>query len=340
MSGARGPDVFVRATRRLALLFTAIVVLLVAVSGVITYVTVRTDIRDVAQGSGAGETEVERGIATKSINSLRWQLIVADGLIAGAVGALGVWYASRTLRPIRDTYAAQKRFVADASHELRTPLAIMKAEFEVALREPDGGPAVSAERPAAWRETLQSGLEEVDRMSAIVDDLLLLSRIDARQEGLHPAPVDLVGLVTETVGSMAAMGRRTGVAVAVTAPAGALTATADAPHLERALRNVIKNAVEHSPPGATVDVVLAAAGGRARIEVRDEGAGIAPVDLERVFERFYRAAPSPQGGSGGGSGLGLAIARWIVEQQDGTITAGAGASGGATFVVTLPLVAH
>jgi signal transduction histidine kinase len=233
---ATGPDVFARATRRLVLVFTAMVVLLVVVSGVIMYLNFRADIRDVAQGgsAGGGETEVERELATRSINRLRWQVIAVDGVIIVAVGALGLWYASRTLRPIRETYAAQKRFLADASHELRTPLAIMKADFEVALRDSGGPPGAegpsapradgqqtSAPPPDELREALESGLEEVDRMSSIVDDVLLLSRIDAHQEELRFARVDLTELVRDTVESMRAMAEGGAVTLAVAAPAGA-----------------------------------------------------------------------------------------------------------------------
>ncbi len=252
MSPAAGADVFARATTRLVVLFTAIVVALVVVSGVVMYLTVKTNISDVAQGSsGGGEAEVERAIASRSINRVRWQLVALDGVIIVAVGGLGFWYARRTLRPIRELYGAQKRFVADASHELRTPLAIMKADFEVALRDEPGGGA-PAGRPDELREAVSSGLEEVDRMSAIVDDLLLLSRIDAHQEELRFAPVELAELVRRTAEGMRAMGERARVAVAVTAPSGAVTATADAAHLERALRNIVRNGIEHSSPGGNV----------------------------------------------------------------------------------------
>jgi signal transduction histidine kinase len=207
-----GPDVFARATTRLVALFTAIVVLLVVVSGVVMYLTVKTNITGVAQGrSGGGETEVERELASRSISRLRWQLVALDGAIIVAVGGLGLWYARRTLRPIRELYGAQKRFVADASHELRTPLAIMKADFEVALRDEAGAPTPAGQSDEL-REAVLSGLEEVDRMGAIVDDLLTASRIDAHQEELRFAPVDLGELVRRTAEAMQTMGERARVA--------------------------------------------------------------------------------------------------------------------------------
>jgi len=348
VSPAPGPDVFARATTRLVVLFTAIVVALVVVSGVVMYLTVRTNITGVVQGrTGESGTEVERELASQSISRLRWQLVALDGVIIVAVGALGFWYARRTLRPIRELYGAQKRFVADASHELRTPLAIMKADFEVALRDEAGGQVpprdsgeaggqVPAGQTDELREALGSGLEEVDRMSAIVDDLLLLSRIDAHQEELRFAPVDLVELVRGTAEGMRNIGEKVGVAVAVTAPSGAVTATADATHLERALRNVLRNAIEHSSPGGGVNVALTVAGDAAVVRVTDQGVGIAAADLDHVFDRFYRA-DSSRSRDRGGSGLGLAIARWIVERHGGAITAESTQGKGTTMALHVPL---
>ena len=169
------------------------------------------------------------------------------------VGAGGLLYARSTLRPIRESVAAQKRFVADASHDLRTPLAIMKAEFEVALRRPD--------LDEATRPVLVSGLEEVDRMSGMVEDLLTLSRIDAHQEPLAREPLDLVALARQTVDELSALAASGGVRCGAEAAGDAL-AVGDEGHVRRALRNVVRNAVEHSPPGATVEVAVRLTGRR------------------------------------------------------------------------------
>ncbi len=335
MTPTAAPDVFGRATTRLVALFTTIVVLLIVASGVFMYLTVKSNISDVAQGRGGeGENALESERASRSISRLGWQLVALDGAIIVAVGALGYWYARRTLHPIRELYGAQKRFVADASHELRTPLAIMKADFEVALRGENADTRV-AEQSDELREAVTSGLEEVDRMSAIVDDLLTLSRIDAHQEELRFATVDVTRLVRETVEAMRTIGEGARVAVAVTAPEGAVTATADAAHLERALRNVVRNAIEHSTPGGGVSVALTATPDEAAVRVTDQGAGIAAADLEHVFDRFYRG-DSPRSREGG-SGLGLAIARWIVERHGGHITATSTQGQGTTMALHVPL---
>ena len=191
MADVRRPDMFARAQLRLAVLFAAIVVALVVVSSVFMYLTVRTDIQSAASGQFQ-DSESEQAFVSQSLGSLRWQLVAVDAAIVVIIGVGGLLYARRTLKPIRENVAAQKRFVADASHDLRTPLAIMKAEFEVALRR--------GELDEQARAVLVSGLEEVDRMSGMVEDLLTLSRIDAHQEPLAREPLDLAALARATVG--------------------------------------------------------------------------------------------------------------------------------------------
>jgi two-component system, OmpR family, sensor histidine kinase CiaH len=321
----RSPDVFAGARFRLALLFAGIVVILVVVSGVITYLNVRSDLRTAARGAfSSGETEQE--FVTRSLSSFRWRLLAVDGAIILAVGVGGLLYARSTLRPIRDNVAAQKRFIADASHELRTPLAIMKTDFEVALRDP--GLAQDA------RPVLRSGLEEVDRMTGMVEDLLTLSRIDAHQEQLVDERFDLAALARRTAQKLTGLAAASGVTVQAggvdTAPAAG-----DKRHTQRALANVLKNALEHSPPGGTVDVQAVVAGGVSSVTVTDHGEGISPGELAHIFDRFYRADPS-RSRDRGGSGLGLAIARWALRRMGGDLAAESTVGSETRMTLTLP----
>jgi signal transduction histidine kinase len=327
-------DVFSRASLRLAALFAVIVVLLILVSGLVLYRSISIDLQNaIANKTTAHETEQVR--VSQSVSRLRLQLIVIDGIAILAVGGVGLWYARRTLRPVRETFAAQKRFIADASHELRTPLAIMQADFEVSLR--------GAEVDDAARPVLESGLEEVARMSAIADDLLLLSRIDAHQEELTFRDLDLGALVRAAVEPLRALAERGGVQLTVEAPDGAATVSADAAHLERAVRNVVKNAVEASPHGGTVTARVTAENGRALVSVVDEGPGMTPSQAEHVFDRFYRVDAARA--SEGGSGLGLAIVDWTVRAHGGearVASAGrgdhhGGRGGGTMMTIALPL---
>jgi len=319
------PDVFARARRRLALLFSALVVVLVVVSSVFMYLTVRADIRTAASGAYR-DTESEQAFVSRSLGSLRWQLVAVDAVIVIVVGAGGLLYARRTLSPIRESVAAQKRFVADASHDLRTPLAIMKAEFEVALRR--------ADLDEATRPVLVSGLEEVDRMSGMVEDLLTLSRIDAHQETLVREPLDLAALARQAVDELGALAATGGVALHADA-AGDAPAVGDEGHVRRALRNVVRNAVEHSAPGATVEVAVQRASAGAQVVVTDHGEGMPPEVLEHVFDRFYRG-DAARSRAGGGSGLGLAIAHWALRGMDGDLTVESEVGAGTRVTLTLP----
>jgi two-component system sensor histidine kinase CiaH len=316
---------FARARFRLALLFAGIVVILVVASSVITYLNVRSDLQTAARGAfSSGETEQE--FVTRSLGTFRWRLLVVDGAVILAVGIGGLLFARSTLRPIRDNVAAQKRFVADASHELRTPLAVMKTDFQVALRDPR-----FAEEA---RPVLLSGLEEVDRMTGIVEDLLTLSRIDAHQERLADERFDLAALARQTAQKLAGLAAASAVTMQAS---GADTAPAagDERHTQRALANVLKNALEHSSPGGTVEVQAVVAGGLSTVTVTDHGEGIAPGELEHIFDRFYRADPA-RSQERGGSGLGLAIARWALRRMGGDLVAESTVGSGTRMTLTLP----
>jgi signal transduction histidine kinase len=327
MADGSRADVFARARRRLALLFAAIVVVLVVVSSAFMYLTVRSDIRTAASGAYQ-DTESEQAFVSRSLGSLRWQLVAVDAVIVVVVGLGGLLYARGTLRPIRESVAAQKRFVADASHDLRTPLAIMKAEFEVALRRPD--------LDEATRPVLVSGLEEVDRMAGMVDDLLTLSRIDAHQEPLTREPLDLAALARQTVDELGALAATGGVALHADA-AGDAPASGDEGHVRRALRNVVRNAVEHSASGVTVEVEVRPTSAGAQVVVTDHGEGMPPEVLEHVFDRFYRG-DAARSRARGGSGLGLAIAHWALRGMDGDLSVESEVGAGTRVTLSLPAV--
>jgi len=334
VSESTRPDVFARARMRLALLFVTLVIVLVVVSSVFMYLTVRSDIQGAARGSfKGGETEQE--YVSRRLGSLRWQLVAVDAVIVVLLGVGGLLYARSTLRPIRESVAAQKRFVADASHDLRTPLAIMKADFEVALRDP--GLAEEA------RPVLASGLEEVDRMSGMVGDLLTLSRIDAHTEQVARRPLDLAALARQTVQALGGLAAASEVRLAYEAGGedreagvggGEVIVAGDEGHLRRALANVVRNAVEHSPPGSSVAVAARSSGQTAELIVTDHGEGIPPEVLAHVFDRFYRGDPA-RSQARGGSGLGLAIARWALREMGGDLSIESAPGSGTRVTLTV-----
>ena len=322
---ASRPDVFSRASLRLAALFGAIALALVVASSALIFATVTSDLHDAIDLKVPNE-KLERQLVSQAIDNIRRRIVIVDGVVIVAIGVLGLWYARRTLRPIRAAYTAQKRFIADASHELRTPLAILKTDVDVALWDEEAvrllGPALDRDR------------EEIDRMAAMVDDLLLLSRIDARQAETHLAPVDLGALVDHAVDKLRPLAVRRGVTLAVAAH-GVATVQGDAAHLERALLNVVKNAVEHSPRGGTVTVAMTTGGAGVSVSVMDEGGGLTDEERDHVFDRFYRTDSSRS--RRGGTGLGLSIAQWVARQHGGGIDAVSAPGQGTTMTMSLPL---
>lgn len=199
----------------------------------------------------------------------------------------------------------RRELVANVSHELRTPLTGLRAVLENLV---DGvGPA----DPAA----LQAALDQAERTSGLVEDLLDLARVDAGRAPLTPQPVRLAGLLADAVAEAKVLGRPVSYDVRVE-PAD-LVVAADPARLRQLVANLLDNASRHSPAGAKVRVSGVQAGERYLLEVADEGPGVPTTDRERVFERF-----GTLGGAGdgtGGTGLGLAIARWVSDLHGGTI---------------------
>ena len=220
----------------------------------------------------------------------------------------------------------QRNLVATVSHELRTPLAALTATLENLA---DGV------RPAD-AEHLGRAVDQAQRIGALVGDLLELSRVEAGVAPLRLGPVRVGALVDEVVADLVPTGRA--VRFDVDIPE-ALEVQADPARLRQLLTNVLDNAVRHSPEGGRVRVTCDVTPERWRLDVADEGPGVAPADRERAFERFGTLADPVEGAATGGTGLGLAIARWVATLHGGAIRFAdppAGTSG-ALLRVDLPL---
>ncbi|MET7418558.1 HAMP domain-containing sensor histidine kinase [Dactylosporangium sp. NPDC005555] len=223
---------------------------------------------------------------------------------------------------LQGSYAAQRRFVADASHELRTPLTTIRNNAGFLQRHPDAAPDDVA---AAVRDIAG----ESARMSRLVEHLLTLARSDA--SGLDLAPVDLGALVSDVCRQAEAQHPDRTFHRAVT-PTPPVHGSADA--LTQLVWILLDNAVKYSTGGGNVWVTVTQRGDRAQLNVTDDGTGIPPGTERRIFERFHRG---DEARTGPGAGLGLAIALSIVDAHGGTIVAANNARGGASFVADLPL---
>ncbi len=225
------------------------------------------------------------------------------------------------LERIGEASARQRRFVADASHELRSPLATMQAVLEVAQ---------GRDELAMWTVAGTELQAEQVRMRRLVEDLLLLARLDGNAPVVRHE-VDLDDLVHEAADAL----RRTGTVQVAVDPLPALRVRGDRAQLARVLQNLTDNAQRHAT--STVHLALLRRGDRAVVQVRDDGPGVAPVDRERIFERFTRLDEA-RARDRGGSGLGLAISREIARSHGGSLQVLDGEAGtGAVFEVDLPL---
>jgi heavy metal sensor kinase len=241
------------------------------------------------------------------------------------VGRLGQAF-NDTLVRLERAFIQLRRFTADASHELRTPLTALRSVGEVGLRN---------ERDVAGhREVIGSMLEEVDRMTRLVDALLLLARSDGGALVLAPSSLDLADLARDVVASLAVLAEDKHLQVEVMASEPARVA-GDATLLRQVLVNLVHNAIRHSPEGGSITIGFATGDGVVQCDVRDSGPGIPPEHRARLFERFYRVDDARTRRSGG-AGLGLALARSVVELHGGSIGLVDDPRPGAWFRMQLP----
>ena len=221
-------------------------------------------------------------------------------------------------------FGEQSRFIADASHELRTPLAIVSGHLEL-LRDVEMGDDERAEELAVVSD-------EVARMGRLVDDLLALARLESGSPTTKQ-PLEVSSMVQEA----AARGRMLGDRSIVWKSQPDLWVAGDPDRLTQALLNLVGNAVAHTGAGAQIAIEASGTDRVVEIAVADEGPGIRPDELPRVFDRFYRAA-GPRPGGSGGSGLGLAITKRLVQLHGGEVEAANRAEGGAVFTIALPRI--
>jgi heavy metal sensor kinase len=222
-------------------------------------------------------------------------------------------------------FAQLRRFAADAAHEIRTPLAALRGTMEVTLR--------SNRTPAEYHRVLASCLEDAERLSAVAEDLLLLSRAAAGLEGPRQL-LELEPLLLEVI----EVGARLGQAAGVTVRLKEMTPVAvrgDEGALRRAVRNLVDNAIKYTPAGGAVELSLARDAAAAVITVADTGIGLDPADAERIFEPFVRL-DAARARETGGSGLGLAIARSIVVAHGGALSVESAPGAGSRFTIRLP----
>jgi signal transduction histidine kinase len=236
------------------------------------------------------------------------------------------------LTRLESSFAALRRFTADASHELKTPLTVLRADVERSMH-----PGTNrAERMVALEEALQ----ETARMSDLVDSLLTLARADEGRFDIYPKPIEVEPLIREVYETAVILGEDAGLQLSLPTLEDAVI-MGDRTRLRQLLLNLITNAIKYTPRGGRVELsVTRRPNDEISITVRDTGIGISANDLPHVFDRFWRADRARSRSSErGGFGLGLSISQWIVQAHGGTITVQSRLGRGSIFTVVLPVAA-
>ena len=219
-----------------------------------------------------------------------------------------------------------RRFVADASHELRTPLTILKGELEDFVQKPQLTPD--------WRDRLGSALEEVDRLTNIVEGLFAISRLDAGEAATEWVKFDLAQLVSATADQMSLLAEDKKIQLKCNGSSG-VWVEGDRARLKQVVVNLLDNAIKYTPEGGAIEMNVSAQNGKAVLEVADTGIGIPPQALPRIFERFFRV-DSARSRQQGGAGLGLSIVKSICTAHHGSVQAISTPGQGSRFRVELP----
>lgn len=303
------------AMRKLALYLTIIGAGVVTTGLLVGWWLAGRALRPISDISAAAE-KISEGDLTKRINTDETK---------SELGRLAV-LLNQTFERLHDTFEQQAQFTADASHELRTPVAVILAQTELAL--------MRDRSPEEYREALECCQRSGEQMKHVVNSLLELARMDSGESVMNLAPNYLEEVVEDAIRFVGPLAeQRSG---EIVADLEEINAMIDAPKIQQVVSNLLSNAIKHNPDGCKVYVTLKQDGADAVLTVRDEGEGIPPEMLPRVFERFFRVDKA-RSRADGSTGLGLSIVKAIVEAHGGTITATSTSGEGSEFIVRLPI---
>lgn len=337
-TGSRA-DPFRVARWRLTAIYCGILAVIVVVLSATLYGFHSTDVDRIERRGRDSAIEGLRKVATPEgrfersadleeyLGSLGRSILIADLITLGVGGAASAFLAGRTLRPIRASVESEKQFFANAAHDLRTPLAVMRSEAEVALR-------AGTLTPDAARRIIRSSLEEIDRMAAMVEQVLDLARGDRAGRAAAHAPLDLAAAARGIVDKAQARAGERGVRLTLEAPSEAHI-RGDALAIPRAIGNLLENSFAYTPPGGAVEVSVHRMHGHVLLRVDDTGIGIPEEDLPRITEPFFRGDRA-RGAHAGGAGLGLTIVKSIMDAHGGVLRAARRPSGGTSVTLRFP----
>jgi signal transduction histidine kinase len=311
-------------TRALGVAQTQVLVLVFLVGPVILLISIATAWTLAGRMLASVERMVNEVEAITDGRSLHKRIPLED--LGDEIGRLGETLNAMIGR-LEGSFAALRRFTADASHELKTPLTVLRADIERAMTAPQQ----STEQLVA----LEEALEETTRMAGLVDSLLTLARADEGRFDLHTEPLALDALVRDVGETAQILGEEAGITVTSTG-VERVSVLGDAVRLRQLFLNLVTNAIKYTARGGSVELSLESKDGAAVFTVKDTGVGIAGADLPFVFDRFWRVDRARSRSERAGAGLGLAISQWIAQAHGGSISVSSRLGHGSTFSVTIP----
>ncbi len=286
------------------------------------------------RGKSWGYLQVGRSLADYDHHLEQSKLILIISLpIVFLIVSIASWYlASIAMKPVYSSYQQIQQFTADAAHELRTPLAAIRATVESTLSSESISELES-------RDILQTINRQAVRLSELVQDLLLLSRMDLQLITLQKQACCLNEIVSDLVEEVSALAIQSDIDLKLNvAHESTIYVNGNQEQLYRLILNILINAIHYTPEHGKVEVSLDHIEHHAIIQIQDNGIGISSIDLPNIFDRFYRVS-SDRSRKKGGSGLGLAIAQAIVKSHNGDIQAKSEIEQGSTFTIKMPLIA-
>jgi heavy metal sensor kinase len=234
---------------------------------------------------------------------------------------------NETLASLENAVGEMRQFSSALAHELRTPLAALRGEMELALLRPRS--------ESEWRTTAASQIDDIDKLTRMVNQLLTLARAESGEIPLAHDPVDVGALATTVAEQLEPVAQAKDLTLHCIVYQS-VTVTGDSGWLERLLLNLLDNAIKYTPSGGQIRVGVSREAGHARIDVSDTGSGISADAVPHIFERFYRVDPA-RSSTVEGTGLGLSLAKWIVERHHGRIDVHSEPGKGSTFTIWLPV---
>jgi signal transduction histidine kinase len=314
------PNVFFWARLKLTAVYVLILAVILIGFSAVLYQNFAQNLAEGGDSDFAGPGP-QRHFISQTLASVENEILLTDLIIIAIAAGVSYALAGYTLRPIQKSLEAQRSFSEHASHELRTPLAVMKNDMEVLSRNHNP-------TKEQVRLTLQNSIEEVDRLSSMVTDLLALARSQNHSRPLKEK-VDITAIAKNISEKMRSIATDKYISLFVQGDAP-LMVQGSAAAFERVLTNLLQNAIEHTKAG-TITIKTRQDSSNAVLTVSDTGSGIDEKDLPHVFERFYKAEGEP------GSGLGLSIVKALIAEHGGSVEAASTKGTGTTITIRLPL---